>query len=62
MGIYLNTEGQRIILQALDQKLQQTITWQSQRITYERIIGRTIHNLEQSLAGDETFHPFKYQM
>lgn len=48
-GTFLNEQGKRIMLEALEWKLKQVVTVDGKPYTYERLLGREVQNLEQSL-------------
>ena len=61
-GTFLNEQGKRIMLEALEWKLKQVVTVDGKPYTYERLLSREVQNLEQSLIEGKKYKAFKYQM
>lgn len=59
-GIYLNKEGKWIFLQALEEKLEQLLLVDEERMTYKQIIQREVYSLLKSIKNDEPYRPYKY--
>lgn len=59
-GVYLNKEGKRIFIKALEQKLYQKITVDGQRITYDTLIRNEIRKIVHYVQRDIKYKPFKY--
>lgn len=60
--VFLNTEGKRIFIKELEWKMKQAVTVEGEQYTYERLLHREIHNLEQGILDNIKYKPFKYQM
>lgn len=61
-GIYLNKEGKRIFLHALEEKLDQTLMVNNRRMTYEQIIQEEVYKLLRYLKTEEEYKPYKYSL
>lgn len=61
-AIFLNREGKEILLQELEHKMNQVMTVNGVRYTYERLIYQEIKNLESSILKKQKYKPFKYRM
>lgn len=61
-AVFLNAEGKRIFIKELEWKMKQAVTVDGEQYTYERLLHREIHNLEQGILDNVKYKPFKYQM
>lgn len=61
-AVLLNAEGKRIFIKELEWKMKQAVTVDGEQYTYERLLHREVHNLEQGILGNQKYKPFKYQM
>lgn len=61
-GVFLNSQGKRIVIEALEWKMKQVLTVGGRTYTYERLFYQEVYNLEQSLLGNQKYKAFKYQM
>ena len=59
-GVYLNREGKRIFINALDEKLYQKLTTQNKPVSYDTRIRDEVNALFRHVCYGEPYKPFKY--
>lgn len=59
-GIYLNREGKTIFLRALDEKMEQTVLFGENAISYQQILHKEITKLVKHIKGEAKYKPYKY--
>lgn len=59
-AVYLNTEGKRIFIKALERKIYQTITVKGETMTYDSLIRKEIQNLYKGIVFGVKYKPYKY--
>ena len=57
-GIYLKEKGRKLFVQKYEEKLNQTITLQRRRMSYQRLIRLELYKLEKHLMGEKEYRPF----
>lgn len=57
-GIYLNEKGRRIFVEEFDRKMNQVISLQGRRFSYQRLIRLELYKVEKHLMGEKEYHPF----
>ena len=61
-GVYMNTDGRKIFLQAFETKMRQRITIGGQTIPYEDLIRIEVNKLAKYVDGKEQYRPYKYYL
>lgn len=59
-GVYLNNIGRRIFINEMEDKLNDKLSVNGQKITYDRIIKNEIHKILDYIENGEKYKPFKY--
>lgn len=57
-GIYLKEGGRKLFVQKYEEKLNQTITIQHKKVSYQRLIRLELYKLEKHLMGEKEYQPF----
>ncbi|MGC9209519.1 MAG: type I-B CRISPR-associated endonuclease Cas1b [Nitrososphaeria archaeon] len=57
-GIFLNEKGRSKFLRKFDERLEQTITIGSKKISYRRLIRLELYKLEKHLIGEKEYEPY----
>jgi CRISPR-associated protein Cas1 len=60
-GIYLCEKGRRTFIEKYDEKLNQTISLQRRKVSYQRLIRLELYKLERHLIGENEYKPFVSQ-
>jgi CRISPR-associated endonuclease Cas1 len=59
-GIYLNAEGKKIFIRALEQKLYQRVTVKEEKISYQALLRKEVQKLMRVIQYGEKYKPYKY--
>lgn len=59
-GVYLNREGRDIFLSIIEGKLYQKIEVDGQKITYDTLIRKEIHKIQDYIEKDTKYKAYKY--
>lgn len=60
-GIYLTERGRRIFVEEFDRKMNQVISLQRRRVSYQRLIRLELYKIEKHLMGEKEYQPFVSQ-
>ena len=59
-GIYMNTQGRKIFLQAFEAKMRQRVTLDGRPVSYEELIRLEVNKLANHIDGKGQYRPYKY--
>lgn len=60
-GIYLNEKGRRLFVEKFEEKLNQVISFQGRKSSYQRLIRLELYKIEKHLMGEKEYNPFVSQ-
>lgn len=56
--IYLNEKGRKVFVEKYNEKLNQTISFQRKKVSYQRLIRLELYKLEKHIMGEKEYQPF----
>lgn len=60
-GVYLNEKGRRLFVEKFEEKLNQVISFQGGRFSYQRLIRLELYKIEKHLMEEKEYNPFVSQ-